>query len=406
MSLDPGASLTKVIAKAEGAKKPYLVTMSPELVVVSRSAVDSYRAKFRGLGIPRPEDDCWLECNGKVFAVGSLARNFRGDAGLKDLKYERAVYKAAAAIGVVVQKAYLGDSDNLSAEVSLDLAVLLPWGEYEDRDRFKKQLVKVLSDFTFRGVHLKVKLERVMCRPEGSGLVMARIAKKGPNWFRDRTIAVLMLGYRNVTVLTFKDGQLVAGESPELGFFRLEENVIARTSGQQPLALARAIFRAYYTIMTTRTGDITNPLHMEDLPMIQDLARSRDAELKANEVRSIVEAIAASRSDYWQELTRWLDGGLPRELDEVIICGGSSVYLQSELETYFEGESSRYNLTRLETLQNKSQVSIHWASEASLKIETLFNLKSSRYVEEALSFRLIDVYGLFWCFSRLQEAAA
>ena len=407
MSLDPGASLTKVIARVEEAKKPYLVTMSPELAVVSRSALDTYRLKSRGLGSPRPEDDCWIECNGKVFVVGSLAREFRGDTGLKQLKYERGVYKAAAAVGAIVQRAaeMTGDG-NGNLEVRLDLAVLLPWNEYEDRSRFKEQLLKSLSNFTFRDLNIKVKLEQLMCRPEGSGLVMSRIAKKGPNWFRDNTVAVLMLGYRNVTTLIYTDGRIGSGASPELGFFRLEENVIGRTSGQQPLALARAIFRAYFTIATTRTGDITNPLRMEELPVIQSLARSRDTELRKKEVQSIVEAIASSRRDYWQELAQHLDSVLPDELDEVIICGGSSIYLKPELDAYFGGQSSRYKLTRLDTLQDKPRFSVYWSAEASVKIENLFNLKSTRQQEEVLPFRLIDVYGLFWYFNRQQEAVA
>ena len=415
MALDPGASLSKVIVKVEGKRKPYLITMSPEVALVNRTAIDSYRSRFAGLGSPKPEDDSWLEWGGQFFVVGSLARDFRGDAGLKDLKYERAVYKAAAAVGVVVQK--LGkipdkgvavgaaETENLSVDVTLDLAVLLTWAEYQDQDRFKERLKQVLSDFTFRGLNIKVNLERLMCRPEGSGLVMSKIMKKGPNWLSDRTLAVLMFGYRNVTALIFKDGRMVSGESPDLGFFRMEEKVIARTSGQQPLVLARAIFRAYYTLLM-HPGDITNPLKMEDLPVIQDLARSRDAELRAKEVQEITEAIADSHRDYWQELTNWLDGVLPSELDEVMICGGSSICLKLELEVYFGGHSRQYKLPKPNTLQNRAKASINWSIDANLEIENVFDLKSARQQEEALAFRLVDIYGLFAYFSNRQEAAA
>ncbi len=407
MGLDPGASLSKVIVEVEGCK-PCLITMSPEVVEVFPTALESYRVIRGELGIPLPEDEAWMEWESKVYVIGTLARDFKGDAGLKELKYERAIYKTAAAVGVAVHKFGMPKTGTVS--LTLDLVVLLPWGEYVDRARFQERLEKVLSNYSFRGVQICVKLECFKCRPEGTGLAMLRIKHKGLDWFREHSVSILMFGYRNVTALHFQSGRMASGESPELGFFRLENRIIARVSGQQPLELSRAVFRAYYAMLTSRNGnsksDVANPIELGDLAVIQALAKSRDAELRAREIKDIVAAQGDARKEYWQELSRWLDNTLPRELDEVIICGGSSIYLKPELESYFGLSQARYKPRKSDAVQDRAKISISWGAETSTQVETSFNLKSERHLEEVLAFRLIDIYGLFWYFNGQEEVIA
>jgi len=327
VGIDPGASLTKVIAEVEGIKDSYLITMLPEVASVSRETLENYRSGKGQLGSPRPEDEAYVEWDNQIYLVGSFARDFSGDVGLDELKYERAIYKTSAIIGVIIDKA--SSTKRNVSNVVLELVVLLPWNEYEDRNRLKDQLTKILADFKFRGQPLKVNLTNFLCRPEGSGLAMIRIKQKGLDWFRDRTLAVLMFGHRNVTALQFSGGRMVKGESPEMGFMKLEDKVLERTSGQKPLELSKAIFQANQLV--SKRGNHV-PVKLENTAVIQGLARSRDTEFRSKEIKQIVSAITSARAEYWTELEKWLDRCLPKELDEVIICGGAGIYFKAELE--------------------------------------------------------------------------
>ncbi|MGB3203819.1 MAG: ParM/StbA family protein [Crinalium sp.] len=391
VGIDPGASLTKVIAEVEGEKETYLVTMTPQISRVSRSALENYRAGKGQLGSPRPEDEAYVEWDNNIYLVGSFARDFSGDAGLGELKYERAIYKVAAVVGVIIEKAS-SIKRNVS-NITLELVVLLPWTEYEDRDTLKDELTKILADFSFRGQPLKVKLTNFLCRPEGSGLAMVRVKQKGMDWFRDRTLAVLMFGHRNVTALQFSGGRMVSGESPELGFMKLESKALERTSGQKPFELSGAIFQADY--VNTNRDKGSPPIKLENNPVIQGLARSKKPELRAGEVLKIANAITSSRAEYWAELEQWLDRCLPNRLDEVIICGGAGIYLKPELNKYF-GVRERSTLPGVAQPFDRPKVPICWGADLTSVVETAFeSLTKKRHQEEALAFRLIDIFGLF-----------
>ena len=390
VGIDPGASLTKVIAEVEGEKEPYFITMAPEISVVSKATLENYRVGKGQLGNPRPEDEAYVEWDNQTYFVGSLARDFAGDAGLGELKYERAIYKTAAVIGVIIDKA--SSTKRNVSNVVLELAVLLPWAEYEDWDTLKDELTKILADYSFRGQPLKVKLNNFLCRPEGTGLAMIRVKHKGLDWFRNSTLAVLMFGHRNVTALQFSGGRMVSGESPELGFMQLENKVLGRTSGQKPFELSEAIFQADY-LNTNRAKDLAS-IKLENNPAIQGLARSKKPELRRSEVLKIANAITSSRAEYWTELEQWLDRCLPSGLDEVIICGGAGVYLKPELNKYF-GVPERYAMTRTPQPFDRPKVSICWGADQTSEVEKVFDkLKTERHQKEALAFRLIDIFGL------------
>ena len=93
-----------------------------------------------------------------------MAQQFDPDDRLKELKYENALYKILAAIGIIASKHQLLAQKTLKVY----LGVLLPWNEYSDRQRFESQLDKMLAKFSFRASPLKVKLLRFLLRPEGA----------------------------------------------------------------------------------------------------------------------------------------------------------------------------------------------------------------------------------------------
>lgn len=363
MSLDPGESLTKVVYQVVGERKSNLLAMHPEVIVVAKSSIENYISAR--LGNPRPEAEAYgTLSDGKCFIVGNLAREFLATSSMKELKYERAVYKVLAAIGVVAA------SSDLPNRFGVALAVLLPWNEYPDRERFEKLLYVSLKNYTFRGSKLRVKLEHFECKPEGSGLAMARIGEKGLDWFRSRPIVTLMFGHRNTSALVFDSGKLsqIHSGTTELGFHVLVDSVMRRTSGQNTDKLTKAIFSL---------GNAANAL---ESPVLRNLVRATSAEQREAEITQIANAIAAAREEYWVRLCAWLSSLTAfRELNcaDAIIAGGGAHYFKRELQSWCDERIVR----------------TYWGDELMQQMmTTLF-----RDVDgvSALAFRLVDGFGLF-----------
>jgi len=356
ISLDPGASLSKVIYMASGNDTHELLVMQPETIVVPTSSIENYQATR--LGVPTPEAEAWGVVDGECFVVGTLAREFLADAGMREVKYEKAVYKVLAAIGAIKQ------IHSLPAKLSVSLSVLLPWNEYPDRDRFRIYLVAKLKDYTFRGERLRVKLSHFECFPEGSGLAMSRVKTKGKEWFRERTIAIVMFGHRNTSALVFLEGKLniLHTTTTELGFHQLVDMVARRTSGQDLNALTEAIFRAGSSITPTN-------------PDLVRLARSKDELNRSQEIEQIVSAIAQVRTEYWRRLSAWLDITLSGvNVSEVILGGGGAHYFKRELLEHF------------------AHTPTYWGDELMHQVPSTFFSSGDN---TALAFRLLDVFGYF-----------
>lgn len=325
VSFDPGASLTKIVYELAAEGKPCLMTMEPEMLKLPQSSIDAYMSSRKGLESPKPVDEAWVSspANGdtQCTVVGFLARQFSASARLDKLKYETSIHKALAVIGAIAQH------NKLPSRFSLSLTSLLPYGEYQNRQAFEQQLQSALKDFRFRGQRLRVKLERFECLPEGAGLAMIRQRQNGKEWFNAQTIAVLMFGHRNTSLLLFERGKMTAGYTNGLGFHQMVKRVIERTSGQDATALTSAIYAA--------GSDVTT-----DNQAIRTLVKSREPKNLDYELQMIVNAIATAKAEYWSRLYDWLESTLPA-VNEVILSGGAALYLEQELQDCFQ-EISTY----------------------------------------------------------------
>jgi hypothetical protein len=371
LTFDPGSSLSKVIYNlADG--RPRLLLMEPEVIELSLSSIDAHLRTRGSLGITRPEDDVWLQCvdSQQCQVVGYLARQFLAAVRMNEVKYERALYKVLAAVGAIVQHM------DLPRKFSIAISALLPYGEYQNAQRFQQLLKQQLKNYSFRGERLQIKLAAFECRPEGGGLAMARVMQNGAEWFQQQTLAVLMFGHRNASLLLFERGKLAIGNTTDLGFHQLVDKVLNRTSGQSADSLTSAI----YSI-----GNQIAP----DNPQLQHLVKTRSPTEQKLEREQIVTAILTAREEYWSRLQDWLDTILPN-VTEVIISGGAALYLHDELENYF------------------NRTSTYWGTDLQRRLQDLVGLdyRSNRPDAEALSFRLIDVFGMYCDFvEQLAEVA-
>ncbi|OUC15219.1 MAG: hypothetical protein B0A82_08085 [Alkalinema sp. CACIAM 70d] len=371
LTFDPGSSLSKVIYHLRDGT-PRLLLMEPEVIQLSIRSIEAHRVTRGSLSVARSKDDAWLQCGAgeQCQVIGYLARQFLATVRMNEVKYERALYKVLAAVGTIAQET------NLPRKFSIALSALLPYGEYQNAQRFHQLLKQHLKHYSFRGERLQAKLETFECRPEGGGLAMARVTQNGAEWFQQQTLAVLMFGHRNTSLLLFERGKLAIGNTTDLGFHQLVDKVLHRTSGQTIDVLTSTIYKI---------GNQITPTNLQ----IQDLLKTRSPVEQQLEREQITTAILTAREEYWLRLQDWLDTVLP-DVTEVIISGGAALYLHDELETYF------------------NRTPTYWGTDLQQQLQEQLGLdyRSNHLDAEALSFRLVDAFGLYCDFvEQLAEVA-
>lgn len=415
VSIDVGGSGTKIIYKFSSWEKPRFFLMSPEVEQISKTDFQRYQDNQVWNGIPRPEHQAYLEWNDNIFIIGEFAREFAAVDRIHERKYENALYKVLAAVGVILERYKVASKKpkTKNVKIFLDLAFLLPWNEYNDHKRFFSQLQEMFKTFQFRGQTWDVILtENFVCRPEGAGLLAVYTKIKGVEWFQNNQIALLMLGHRNTTLLYFDRGIRKSADSPLLGFSTLLDDVCSRVSGIGRDQLAQAISDSLYegrnqVYVYDSSSPYTRRPTWKELNSFQRLAAARDESLRQREIEDLVQALIAARMNYWLRLSKWLDKNLPSMPAQVIIGGGAAFFIQPELEDYFncvpcstrdkelvKGEyAPAFEPKR--TYANevpKPCAVMNWLPEISEKIGQTFGIGDGQ--DRELVFRLIDCFGM------------
>lgn len=297
VSIDLGGSCTKVIGGIDFEKRVAL-TMEPSSAQVPPEILTNQM----GLESASLEDRVWVEVEGKTYAVGYLAKALTvTNPQLTALKSTMAMPKILGAIWVLKEKF------NLSNDLRINLSCLLPPGEIQDREKLKTELQQVFSE----GIDtptgkLRLKLNYYNCLAEGSGIYLLHRAKKGKELINATIVAVIMIGYRNASVMVFRRGMVKEYETSTLGFVRLIKSMVKQLSGQTIERLTPAIARH------RETGS--------DLPLHSVLLRE-DKQLELEELKQV---LSVSQKSYEFQLINWLKEALPSEIEEVILCGGTS----------------------------------------------------------------------------------
>ncbi|MBA3920219.1 MAG: ParM/StbA family protein [Nostocaceae cyanobacterium] len=350
LAVDFSASMTKCFFTQE-VFQPELILMEPEVVGVSLQSLEAYEQSK--IGDTSPENAAWVEHKGKHYAVGYLARHkFSADLQLKKRKFESAIPKVLAMVGAISSKY------ELSNETKIQLAVLLPWGEYQDRLLFKKVITEALSNYKFRGQAKSFILDSFLCMPEGGG-VLIKGREPGAS-LQGLKIVVVIVGYRDVSLLFMDRGELSTGMTRSLGYYQMLDAIKARTSGLNEHALVKAVCKA---------GKNINP------KALMELVNTVDEDYRANEISQIRTAIAEARVEYWSKLEPWLKLEVGRDVDEVLLTGGTALFLRPELNNLF------------------SYTNVNWCENLERQIISNFQ---PIVAAKSLSMRLTDIYGLFF----------
>lgn len=409
--VDPGASQTKVIYQLPKQEKPQYLLMPPELEEIKPESLSRYLSKQPNFANPAPIKQAYLSIADRIFAVGEFASEFYPEDRIQEVKYENALYKVLAIVGIILESNQIK-----SSKIQLYLSILLPYNEYEDRGTFKEKIEQYLSKFTFRKKSYSVELKKFICRPEGGGLLaLHNLADK--TWQQDRKVGFLMLGHRNISALYFDQGKL-SGESPLIGLSQFFDEVIERTSMLNRERIAEAVFTAidnhwseqlasyrYSDRYKTRdSAQRTTLPNWSESKSIEKLTNARDLDLKAQEIEKVSSAIEVASEEYWSRISKFLARFFPDSLDAVIISGGASKLLKPRLEEHFNNRYSSYResgydsyYVRQEPTQMDSSrpfAPIIWGEEYVSKIDKILDFKEVDK-SQSLSSRLIDAYGFF-----------
>lgn len=331
LTLDFGGSGTKGIAQIKGGK-PTAFWMEPAVIEAPRTSLAD--KTHNNMGNTYPENAAWVGVGEEYRAVGYLARStYSATPGLRPRKYELAVYKTLAAVWVTKQKFKLPDSFHLS------LALLLPPGEFEDSSYLKPMLKEALNQFDTPTGIVNAPLVGYECFPECGG-IYAMYCKQAGEAIKRSAIALVMVGYRNASVLVSRRGILDRGKTTNLGMAKMVELVMERTSGFQEQPLISAIVAAgvdpkpAHFLSLVSSGNCSQGSVKSDCTQRSAFG---DRSLRDDQIEKIIAAVRTARSEYAIALTSWLREVLPPsvELDEAIVCGGTADYLRDELDAVF-----------------------------------------------------------------------
>ena len=313
LTLDFGGSGLKCIYQVWG-KEPEVLFM--ESFVIEAEA-KSLKEKTREIGGGAyPENMAWVGVEDDYRAVGYFAScQYNAMPLLKPKKHSLAVYRTLAAVWVVQQRLKLPNS------LVIALAVLLPPGELSDSQMFLKNLKEALNGFDTPTGKLNVKTTELICYPEGSGVYLMHCYRSG-EISKKKIFALIMVGYRNASMLLSKRGMLTEAKSIDLGMIRYLELIIKKTSGLKAEQILKAISPV----------SASNPLP-RDFLNLTELNLSMD--LRKEQAEKIVEAVIDSKPEYLKAIQGWMSEVLPSELEEVVFCGGTVDYFKQELDGLF-----------------------------------------------------------------------
>jgi hypothetical protein len=361
IATDFGASLVKAVYYGSS-PDPSLVLLKPEVICVPSSAIEAYKNGI-GFGSSRPEDTAWLKVGDEYYVLGESARHrFKVSAYLHQPKCHKVVYQCLAIIGIAIER-----ERKIPSEVHL--ATLLPFDEFRYKEQFEEQLKEALNQFTFRGKQYSLKLNRFICLPEGSGLYLRGRTKKIsqiPKNRQDLTTAIIMFGYRNISLMVMVQGVAKVKKTEMLGFAQMIELIKERVPVVNEQALIKAICQSF------TTKDRKKALAV--------IAVSADPTMKKKEIGKLLKVIVDAEKEYFTAVTNFLNAHLNLfTVDEFIIGGGTAYYFINEIDKYLD---SREGL-------------VSWAETIERNIHCSFGQKVE---QEDLQYRLCDVYGLLYFF--------
>ena len=340
LTLDFGGSGLKCIYQT-WENKPEVLFMEPEVIEVSSQILkEKTQNLFHNVN---PENMAWIGIEQDYQAVGYFASaQFNAIARLRPKKHSLAVYRTLAAVWVIQQRLELPTSFEIA------LTVLLPSGEMSDSQMMLKNIKTALSNYETPSGELNVNTTDLNCFPEGTGVYLLHY-NNSQELVRRKVLVLIMIGYRNASILLSKRGMVTDSRTIDLGMSKYLDIVIKKTSGLTPEQIIKAIAKAE----EEKKRQEKSELHALDFLNLTELHLS--IETRKKQAQQILDAINSSKLEYVKRIQQWLSEILPTELDEVVFCGGTVDFFQEELDNLFPATPVKWhgNFTYPEELNEK-----------------------------------------------------
>jgi hypothetical protein len=347
LAVDLGASGTKIVGSVSGRPECKALLMKPHCFTVSSRELLPLNPNF-------DEHSTWIEFGEEHYAVGNLAEiKFNATNKLKPAKFTTAVPKICAAIGIFAQKLSLPDKFNLS------LSFVLPPAEWEHRNIVIERLKAAIKNLGTPRGKIKVKLLQVNPYPEGMGILLGQnleIEKNG-------IMTVVMLGFRNTSILSSDSGIVNRPHTSDLGFYELLKNIAGKT-GYKIEDMIKPVFdyRRYKIHIEDYTGWLVDS--QQELANIATSNYSKRSLIEADikkyheqikefklsieealsgllrcsgtdrevELECLTKSIDIATDEYWLKLSGWLEEMMPSQSFTICLSGGTANYFTEELK--------------------------------------------------------------------------
>jgi hypothetical protein len=360
VAFDAGTSGSKVIASYEADEYPFerlekYYLVDPSVRPLTRQTYQNllaYAADGIGLGSnlvsyvdPKSGERVYWEVGESASRPGLLA--------VRDRKFEKLLAKVLGFLG------YLAHYEIQTREViELNLGLLLPFDEIEDRRLFARWLRQILGEieddapagFEFNGIAIaNVRLAAIDCKPEGYGIYKA---------YPSDRVAVMVIGHSDSSWLYFNNGMLNAKLSrtlPETGmhdFIRtLSFPITHELRAAQLLAQAGSSLKPNVLIELTQTKS--------------------DAEIE-----QLQQAIQGAKAQYWTDRRSQFNSLNVSDARLVTVSGGAANYFAGELNGLFK---------------ELFGIRLHWCRTLMLEFFERFGLER----KSDLLHRFADCYGYY-----------
>ncbi|NET13491.1 MAG: ParM/StbA family protein, partial [Okeania sp. SIO1H6] len=275
-----------------------------------------------------PENRAWFCLGQTCKAVGFLAeKRFRATTSLTIPKFELALSKTLSLLWVTKEKF------GLPSEFSIDLSLLLPPSEYNDRFMLEEMLRGAASEFETPSGKMSVNFSSFECKPEGAGVLMY-LQSQPKLKLSQRTATLIMIGYRNASLISVSNGSVLDKVSTGLGMNYLIDVIKNHVSIYIPLSvLLSVIEKAGFNIQegSDETEEEREKIFKVLAPLVSTstIMAARSAQLE-----DIRNAIAVARNEYTNALYSWINPLIPFNNDLMIFCGGTANYLSPELKKF------------------------------------------------------------------------
>lgn len=299
IAVDPGASDVKIAGSLAGDDQCVPFTIDPYCLEIEKPVLDAHF----------DENSVWVTVGGISYAVGNLAiAKYRCPLEIMPLKIKSIVPKICAAIAVLHRKF------NLPQRFELSISSVLPPGEYAYADDVRIMLIKALRRLDTPAGAIKPVVQSIDIYSEGCGVM---------DWHQTRGMAkkkdvgVIMLGFRNASVLFSRKGVLSQLKSSNLGFHSVLAKISATSGGNYPeVELILPVWR--YLINGDESG-------FKRVVIC-------DFDLEMSKIRPAVEN---AMLEYRRSLETWLKSAM-QQTDLVVLCGGNADYIGKSLDPFLQ----------------------------------------------------------------------